>query len=57
LEQLQEDYRLSAKTYFVKGIIIDQQLRKDSTKNPRIYFKDLKKINNRIPVAFKEEPF
>ncbi len=57
LEQLQRDYRLSAKTYFVKGIQIGQQLINENTNQHRIYFKDLQKINNRIPAVFKEEPF
>lgn len=57
LEDLQIDYRLSAKTYFVKGIQIGRQLSPENTNSYRIYFKELKKINNRIPVVFKEEPF
>ena len=56
-EQLQNDYRLSAKTYFVKGIQMGQKLSEENTNSNRIYFKELKKINNRIPVVFKEEPF
>jgi len=56
-EQLQNDYRLSAKTYFVKGIQIGQQSKIENTENYRVYFKELRKINNRIPTVFKEEPF
>lgn len=57
LIQLQNDYRLSAKTYLVKGIKIDQKSINPDTKYHRIYFKDLKKINNRIPVIFNQEPY
>lgn len=57
LRQLEKDYRLNAKTYFVKGININQQLNDIKSKNQRIYFKDLKKFNKKIPDIFREEPF
>jgi hypothetical protein len=57
LNQLQYDYRLNAKTYFVKGIKISQKLLKDNTQKEQIYFKDLKKFNSKIPEAFIQEPF
>lgn len=57
LKQLQNDYRLNAKTYFVKGIKISQKLLKDNTQIEQIYFEDLKPNNPKIPSVFTEEPF
>lgn len=57
LNQLQNDYRLNAKTYLIKGIKISQNLLKDNTQIGQIFFKDLKSINPKIPDVFIDEPF
>jgi len=57
LKQLQNDYRLNAKTYFVKGVKINQKMLKDNNQTGQIYYKDLKTINPKIPTVFTEEPF
>lgn len=57
LVQLQNDYRLNAKTYFVKGVKIDPKLLSDNAQVGRIYFKDLKPNNPKVPSSFPEEPF
>jgi len=57
LTQLQNDYRLNAKTYFVKGIKINQKLLKDNSQIGQIYYKDLIINNPKIPSVFSEEPF
>lgn len=57
LKQLQNDYRLNAKTYFVKGIKISQKQLNDNNQLGQIYFKDLKPNNPKIPSVFTEEPF
>lgn len=48
---------MNAKTYFVKGIKIDQKTIGVNDATRRIYFRNLKKINNKIPEVFKDEPF
>ncbi|MCX6262587.1 MAG: hypothetical protein NTY95_17445, partial [Bacteroidia bacterium] len=57
LAQLQNEYRLNAKTYFAKGIKISPELLADNSKTARILFNDLKSFNINIPQAFREEPF
>lgn len=57
LVKLQDEYRLNAKTFFVKGLQIDESSIKDNNKIIRVYFKELNKTYNDIPKVFSKEPF
>ncbi|MCF8380789.1 MAG: hypothetical protein K9H49_14540 [Bacteroidales bacterium] len=57
LRELQNDYRLNAKTYFIKEIKIPEDLIKDNRIIKRVYFKELKTLNNKIPSKFKDVPY
>jgi len=58
LLKLQNDYRLSSKTYFVTGIEVKPYVKgeKDET-HQRLYFKDLKTSSGKKLPNFKTEPY
>jgi hypothetical protein len=57
LIKLQKDYRLNAKTFFVKDVKINQGSFTDKIQTSRIYFKDLRELNSSLPEVFIKEPF
>ena len=57
LVDLQKEYRLNAKTYFIKSVEIDQEALKDNSKTVRVFYKELRKWNYKIPVRFEKVPF
>lgn len=57
LVKLQDEYRLNAKTFFVKGLQIDSSAIKENNKIIRVYFKELHENYNDIPKVFTKEPF
>lgn len=57
LVKLQDEYRLNAKTFFIKGLQIDPSALKDNTKIIRVTFAELNRTYKELPMMFTKEPF
>lgn len=57
LIQLQEDYKLNAKTFFVTGIKVPPESESDEFVSTRRYFKDMKMPDGKRLPKFKVSPF
>ncbi|MBN2350148.1 MAG: hypothetical protein JXJ22_15015 [Bacteroidales bacterium] len=57
LLKLQNDYRLSSKTYFVKGINVEPYVKGKKDETKRLYYKDLKTSSGKELPNFRNEPY
>lgn len=57
LEMLQNQYRISSKTYLVRDFKILKAPENERDKPVKVYFKELNKFNINIPSIFSERPY